>query len=71
MIKTFVLFVGNHNAARAQMAEGLMNGLYGDKFEAYSAGVNPTTIDTYAVEVMSEIGIDISKQRAKNFKRFC
>jgi len=50
------------------MAEGLMNALYGSEYEAYSAGVTPTGINPYAVKVMSEIGIDISKHHSKSLE---
>ncbi len=52
------------------MAEGLLNALYGDKYEAYSAGIEPTKINPYAVKVMTEIGIDISKQCPKSIEEF-
>jgi arsenate reductase (thioredoxin) len=70
-VKDYVLFVGTNNAVRSQMAEAILNKLYGKRYEAYSAGVSPTRLNPYAVQVMSEIGIDISKQRSKNFNRFC
>lgn len=47
------------------MAEGLLNTLYKDKYKAFSAGVEKTNVDPYAIEVMKEIGIDISKQYSK------
>ena len=52
------------------MAEGLLNALYGDKYEAYSAGIEPTKINPYAVKVMTEIGINISKQYPKSIEEF-
>jgi len=52
------------------MAEGLLNALYGDRYEAYSAGVEPTKVNPYAVKVMTEIGIDISKQYPKSIEEF-
>jgi arsenate reductase len=47
------------------MAEGLLRSMYGDRYEAYSAGVIATSVDPRAVLVMREIGIDISSQRSK------
>jgi arsenate reductase len=38
------------------MAEGLLRNLYGEKYEVFSAGTNPTTINPLAVKVMAEIG---------------
>jgi arsenate reductase len=61
-----VLFVCTHNSARSQMAEGLLNSLYGTKYQAYSAGTEPSVLNPYAIQAMSEIGIDISKNRSKS-----
>ena len=47
-----------------------MNTLYGDRYEAYSAGTEPTEVSPYAVAVMKELGIDISSQRPKSVKSF-
>ena len=47
------------------MAEGFLKHLAGDRFNVYSAGVDPTGVNRFAVKVMNEIGIDISKQRSK------
>jgi arsenate reductase len=63
--KKKVLFLCTHNSARSQMAEGLLRSVYGDRYEAYSAGVEATTVNPLAVMVMKEIGIDISGQYSK------
>lgn len=47
------------------MAEGLLRAIYGNRYDAYSAGVEATTVNPYAVLVMKEIGIDISGQHSK------
>jgi arsenate reductase len=52
------------------MAEGLLRTLYGNCYEAFSAGVQPTEIHPYAVEVMKELDIDISTHRSKNIEEF-
>lgn len=52
------------------MAEGLLNSLYGDQYEAYSAGIEPSVVNPHAIQVMSELGIDISKHRSKSVKEF-
>jgi len=65
-----VLFVCTHNSARSQMAEGLLNSLCGTKYQAYSAGTEPSVVNPYAIQVMSEIGIDISKNRSKSISEF-
>jgi len=55
-----VLFVCTHNSSRSQMAEGLLRARYGDRYEVHSAGTNPGGVNPFAIEVMDEIGIDIS-----------
>lgn len=66
MDKTRVLFVCEHNSARSQMAEAFLKSLAGDRFEAHSAGLEPGELNPLAVEVMKEVGIDISKNEAKS-----
>lgn len=68
--KKKVLFVCTHNSARSQMAEGILRALYPERYEPYSAGTEPSEINPHAVEVMEEIGIDISSQRAKSIQEF-
>jgi arsenate reductase len=63
--KTRVLFICTANAARSQMAEGLLRAKFGDRFEVYSAGTHQSRVSTRAVQVMREIGIDISHHRSK------
>ncbi|MFH1421390.1 MAG: arsenate reductase ArsC [Planctomycetota bacterium] len=70
MEKQRVLFLCTYNSARSQIAEGLLRHLFGEEYEAFSAGVSPLAVSSYAVTVMSEIGIDISKQRAKSVEDF-
>ena len=52
------------------MAEGLLRQLAGDRFEAFSAGTEVSRVRPEAVEVMREIGIDISGQESKSVERF-
>ena len=68
--KKKVLFLCTHNSARSQMAEGLLRAMYGEEYEAYSAGVVATSVDPSAVKVMKEIGIDISGQHSKTSSEF-
>jgi len=69
--KQRVLFLCTQNSARSQMAEGFLRHLARDRFEAYSAGIDPTpVIHPCAVEAMSEIGIDISEQYPKGLKTY-
>ena len=61
-----VLFVCVENARRSQMAEAFFNKLAKGQAVAVSAGAKPASkVDAKAVEVMKEIGIDISEQRPK------
>jgi len=64
--KIKVLFVCIHNSARSQMAEAFLKELGGDRFEVMSAGIEPGTLNPYVVEVMKEIGIDISGNKVND-----
>jgi arsenate reductase len=55
---------------RSQIAEALINKFKACTFEAYSAGTKPTKINPYAVKVMAEIGVDISRNQAKHTNVF-
>lgn len=52
------------------MAEGFVNARYSDRYEAYSAGSEPTEVHRCAVVLMAEVGIDISAHRAKSLDVF-
>jgi arsenate reductase len=52
------------------MAEGFLRDVAGDYFESLSAGIEPKGLNPLAVEVMREIGIDISQQRSKDVREF-
>ncbi|RME43594.1 MAG: arsenate reductase ArsC [Chloroflexi bacterium] len=68
---TRVLVLCTGNSCRSQMAEGLIRHLGGDRFEVYSAGSNPAGyVHPLAVQVMAEIGIDISRHRSKHMNQF-
>lgn len=69
-MKIKILFLCTHNSCRSQMAEGLLRDMAGDKFEVYSAGVEPTSVHPLAKKVMKEIGIDISGQQSKSVDEF-
>jgi arsenate reductase len=68
--KKKVLFICTHNAARSQMAEGLMRALYDDRYEAYSAGTEPTRVHPCAITAMQDVEIDISPYRSKGLEEF-
>lgn len=61
-----VLFLCTGNSCRSQMAEAFANYERGDLLEAHSAGTNPQELNPYAVKVMSELGIDISRNKTKS-----
>ena len=63
--KARVLFICTANAARSQMAEGLLRARYGDRYEVFSAGTRQSKVSTRAIAVMQELGIDISGHRSK------
>ena len=66
-MKKTILFVCIQNAGRSQMAEGFFRKYAPKDFETISAGTVPTSqINPIAVEVMKEVGIDISKQKPKD-----
>ena len=64
--KRRVIFICSRNAARSQMAEGFLRTLYGDRYEAASAGLQAFRVSRTAIRVMGEAGIDISAQRSKS-----
>jgi len=61
-----VLFLCTENACRSQMAEGLVNHYLAGKAKAFSAGVRPSRVNPRAIQVMAELGIDLSKQWSKS-----
>ena len=66
MNKEKVLFVCVHNSARSQMAEAFLKKYGGDRFEVESAGFEPGKLNPIVVEVMKEVGIDISQNKTKS-----
>ncbi len=55
-----IMFLCTGNSCRSQMADGLAKHLGGDRFEIYSAGLEAHGLNSRAIKVMNEIGIDIS-----------
>jgi len=70
MGKKRILFICVHNSARSQMAEGLVNAFYPDRFLAVSGGTEATRVHPAAIKVMAEIGIDIGGHRSKSIDEF-
>jgi arsenate reductase len=64
--KLKVLFLCTGNSCRSQMAEGWTRHLKGDWIEAYSAGIETHGLNSLAVKVMAESGVDISGQCSKS-----
>ena len=67
-IRVLILCTGN--SARSQMAEGLLRHDGGERFQVESAGVEPSSVRPEAIEVMREIGLDISGHRSKSIDEF-
>lgn len=65
-----VLFICTRNSARSQMAEALVNHDLAGKFEAFSAGTEPSSVHPLAIAAMGELGIDISQKRSKDLQEF-
>jgi arsenate reductase len=61
-----VLFLCTENACRSQMAESLVNHDLAGTVQAWSAGVQPSRVNPRAIQVMAELGIDISRHRSKS-----
>ena len=69
-MKKRILFICTHNSARSQMAEGYMKAKYSDRYEVFSGGTEVTRVHPMAIEVMKEIGINISQYRSKLIDEF-
>jgi arsenate reductase len=65
-----VLILCTGNSARSQMAEGILRREGGDRFEVYSAGTKASFVRPEAIQVMREIGIDVSHHRSKSVEEF-
>ena len=63
--KTTILFLCTGNSCRSQMAEGWARRLRADVIEPYSADIEKHELNSYAVRVMAEAGVDISGQHSK------
>jgi len=62
-----VLFACTENALRSPMAESILKHLHGHRIYVDSVGVRSGKIDSFAIEVLEEIGIDLSRHRSKSF----
>ncbi len=65
-----LLFLCTGNSCRSQMAEGWARHLKGDVLEPYSAGIETHGLNSIAVKVMAEAGVDISGHRSQHIDEF-
>ena len=65
-----VLFLCTGNSCRSQMADGIVNHDFSGKITAVSAGTDPHGLNPRAVQVMHEIGIDISQNSSDHLNRY-
>jgi arsenate reductase len=68
MSRQRVLFLCMGNSSQSQMAEAFLRKYAGDIFEAHSAGLDPNGVNPFTLEVMDEVGINISNQRSKGIE---
>jgi arsenate reductase len=64
--KPSILFLCVANSARSQMAEGLGHLIFGDRATVQSAGSQPSRVNPYAIEIMKEIGADLTSHTSKS-----
>jgi arsenate reductase len=70
-MKPLVLILCTGNSCRSHLAEGILRAAAGDFLEVASAGSNPAGyVHPLAIQVMREIGIDISGHRSKHLNEF-
>ncbi len=70
MKKQKVLFLCTGNSARSQMAEAFLRHYAADRFEAYSAGLDPRGINPFTEKVMAEAGVDMQGQYSKHLGEY-
>ena len=70
MNKPKVLFLCTGNSARSQMAEAFLRKYAGDYFEVFSAGLEPKGLNPLTIQVMQEIGFDMSGHTSKDLIQF-
>jgi arsenate reductase len=68
--KRNVLFLCTHNSSRSQMAEAFLRKYAGDRFNVYSAGLDPTEVHPMTRQVMQEVGIDLGDRQAKGVETY-
>lgn len=68
-ISLAILFLCTGNSCRSQIAEGFARSLFPSNVEVYSAGISPVGVNSYAMRVMDEEGVDIRSQKSKGLSR--
>ena len=68
--KLRVLILCTGNSARSQMADGLLRYAGGGRVDVFSAGTKASFVRSEAIQVMREIGLDITAQRSKSVEEF-
>jgi ArsR family transcriptional regulator, arsenate/arsenite/antimonite-responsive transcriptional repressor / arsenate reductase (thioredoxin) len=68
--KQKVLFLCTGNSARSQMAEALLKHRANDKFEVFSAGTFPETVDVRTIEALNKFGLKTNNLKSKNISEF-
>ena len=68
--KLKVLFLCTGNTARSQMAEGWLRKAAGERFEVYSAGLEPSVVNPLTIRVMEEAGVDMGGAYSKSLGEF-
>jgi len=68
--KSRILFLCTANAARSQMAAGIVKHDFGDRVDTYSAGTDPKRVSRLAIMVLAEIGVDISGETSDHLDKY-
>ncbi len=69
-LKTKILFLCTGNSCRSQMAQAWLRTLASDRFEVYSAGLEPHDIHPLTIQVMEEAGVDMRGYRSKHLDEY-
>ena len=65
-----VLFLCTGNSCRSQMAEGFLRDMAGDRFEVYSAGLKPSSVNPLAIKAVAGVGVDISAHTSDSLDKY-
>lgn len=65
-----ILVLCTSNSCRSQIAEGFFRHYGGDRVEVFSAGLEPKGVNPRAIQVMKEIGIDISGHTSDHLSKY-